>query len=106
MQIDTDNIRGFKLNAGVEIIAEVEEETETSFKLKNALFWQLVQVSEGKYEILFFPLSDGLPPEENGNLPAIDAEIYKSSILVSYKVRQEIKDRYKQNISPIMLLQR
>lgn len=105
MQIESDNIRGFKLNAGVEIIAEVEEETPTSFKLKKALFWQLTQVAETKYDILFFPLSDGLQPDEDGSLPAIDAEIYKSSILVSYKIRPEIKERYKQNVSPIMLLQ-
>ena len=54
MQINTDNIKGFKLNSGVELLGEVLEETDSSFKLKKALFWQLVQVQEGKFDIQFY----------------------------------------------------
>lgn len=104
MQINTDNIKGFKLNSGVELLGEVLEETDNSFKLKRALFWQLVQVKEGKFDIQFFPLSDGLVPELDGSIPAVDVEIYKSSILFSYTIRSEIKERYKAQTSPILLV--
>lgn len=99
-----DNIKGIKLINGYEMIAKIVSESDKSFVLEDAIFWDIVRVGEEKYDIQFVPLSNGLKIAHGKTHPAIDLELPKSTVLFSYEARDEIVDRYKQLVCPIMLL--
>lgn len=99
-----DNITGFKLMNGAEIVANLLEETDSAYVVENAVFWDLVQVEATKYDIQFSALSNGIKHPPEANHPGVSVTLPKISVLFPYAVRDEIDTRYKQLISPILLL--
>ena len=97
-----DNIKGFKLMNGGEMIAKVMEETDTHYVLDEAVYWDLVQVEANKWDVQFSPISVGAKMKNDN--PSMDLSFPKLAILTSYEPRDEITARYKQLLSPIALL--
>lgn len=99
-----DNIKGLKLIAGIEMIAKIVDESATEYVLEKALFWDLVQVSETKYDVQFFALTNGAKLDENANHNAINVSINKNAVMFCYDVRDEIVAKYRQYVTPILLV--
>lgn len=99
------DIVGLKLLDGSEVIASLIDETDTHYNLENAIFWQPVEVEKEKYDIQFYPISFGLKVKPNTDHAAVDLLWPKHSVLFKYEnVRDEIVERYRKMVSPIMLL--
>lgn len=104
MEINIDDgYRGFKLLNGTEVIGKLVGETDTHYNIENCLYWDLVQVAEGKYDVDFAPLTVGAKLPENATHPGIDLDMPKTSVLFPYKLRKEIEDKYKRLVSPILM---
>lgn len=101
--MSNDNIKGLKLMNGAEIIADVLNSDGDAYQLKNAVFWDLVRLQDEKYDVQFFPLTNGAKMEPNATHFALDVTIQKSAVLFEYDARAEIEARYRQFISPILL---
>lgn len=101
-----DNITGFKLMSGHEMVAKLLSETDTTYNVEDAVFWDLIQVEKGKYDIQFAPLSNGVKQAPDSNHPGVSIALPKHAVLFPYPPRDELESRYKQLISPILLLNR
>ena len=99
-----ENIKGLKLMNGAEVVADILNTNGDSFQLKNAVFWDLVRVGEEKYDVQFFPMTNGAKMEPNATHFGLDVTIQKSAVLFEYELRAEIEAKYRQFISPILLL--
>jgi len=99
-----EEIKGFKMINGVDLVAKLLGETDTHYQLEDAMYYELFEISEGKMDVRFAPLTFGakLPPDQNH--PAMKVDMPKISIMFSYTIRSEIADRLKQLVSPIVLL--
>jgi hypothetical protein len=102
-----DDIAGFKLINGNELIGKITTISETHYYLENAVFWDVIQVQENppKWDVQFFPLSPGAKPPPDVKHPAIDIKLPKSSLLFDpFVLRPEVEAKYKQLVSPIALI--
>ena len=99
-----DEIKGFKMINGVDLIAKLLGETATHFQLEDAMYYELVEIEEGKMDVRFAPLTFGAKIPVNQNHPAMKVDMPKASVMFQYEIRDEIASRLKQMISPIMLL--
>lgn len=99
-----NNVKGFKMINGVDLIANILEETTTLYKLENAMYYELVKVDESKLDVQFAPLTYGAKLPVNQNHPAMQVELSKTSVLFSYEIRDEITERLRKIVSPILLL--
>lgn len=102
-----DNIQGFKTMNGMEIVANLLEETETHYKLENAVLYEFFAVgdpSEGKVDVRLLPLSYGVRMPINQDHYGMEVDMPKTSIMFKFQIRTEIADRLKQLCSPIVLL--
>lgn len=102
--MSNEDIKGLKLMNGAEIVANVLNDNGSSYQLKNAVFWDLVRVQEEKYDVQFFPLTNGAKMEPNATHFAMDVTIQKTAVLFEYDLRAEVEAKYRQLISPILLL--
>lgn len=106
MKFNTDDIVAFKLNNGFELIGELQpdDETDACFKVKKALFFELVQVDETKYDVQMYPVSAVLASDENDKIPLTDVDLRKTSVMFTFVPREEIKERYKNWTSRILVM--
>lgn len=99
-----DNIKGFKLLNGTEIIGNVLEETATTYTIDDTVYWDVVPLGEGKADIQFSPLTFGAKMPDDAIHDGMKVDMPRQSILFSYEPRAELLQRYKQLVSPILLL--
>lgn len=99
-------ITGFKLMNGSELIAELVEETDMHYVVENALFWDLVALDDQgkKYDVQFIPISAGAKPVPGSEHLAANIKLPKVAVLFPYDIRDEIVQRYRKLISPIVLV--
>lgn len=102
--MDIDNIKGIKLMNGAEIIAKVVSVSSDTYELHDAVFWDLVEVSKQQYDVKFFPLTTGANLSLSETHFAMDVSIQKNSVFFEYALNPNILAKYKQFISPIVLL--
>ena len=102
----SDNIQGFKLLSGQEMIGKLIEETDAGYVVEDALFWDAVQLAEGKYDIQFAALTYGAKIAETATHPGLNLTIPRMTVLFLYNPRRELDERYRQLISPIALIHR
>jgi hypothetical protein len=100
----SENIKGIKLLNGAELIADIISENEKELELKNAVAWDLVQLQDKKFDLQFFPLTNGAKLPPNATHYAVDIKLPRVAIFFEYVLRDEIEQKYRQFISPIMLL--
>lgn len=99
-----DNIKGIKLMNGAEIVAKIVSETDTTYILEDAIYWDLVQVAENKFDVKFTPLTVGVELPTDAIHDAMNIPLSKSAVFFPYELRAEIKTRYQKLISPIELI--
>lgn len=100
-----DNIRCYKLTNGVEIIAnELEQFSSDYLNLENAMFFELIELEGGKYDVRFHPLTMCAKMEPDATHFGINFPLQKALVMVPYAPRPEIEARYRQFISPILLI--
>ena len=92
----SDDIKVFGLVNGMELIGTIASEDDVKFTLKNALALNIQpsapQSSEIKLQLIpptFFSDAE----QENGR-KGVDLELYKTSILFVYKLRDNILQQY------------
>lgn len=102
--INTDNIFGFKLLNNTEMVAKLVETTDTEYVLENAMLWDVFKVNENLYDIQLMPLSYGINLSQDATHPGINISINKNIIMYKFELREEIMERYKQAVSPILLI--
>lgn len=100
----SDEIKGFKMMNGVDLVAKLVGETDTHYLLEDAIYYELVQIAEGKMDVQFAPLTFGAKMPINQDHPAMKVDMPKISVLFPYEIRDEIAARLKQMVSPIVLL--
>ncbi len=98
-----ETITGFKLLDGSELIGKLDSETDTHYKIKDALFWTPVEVQPEKYDIRFYPVSYGIKMKGGYDHGGADLDLPKIATLFSYDIREEIVAKYSSLISPIVL---
>lgn len=98
------NIKGFKLMNGSEMIGNILSETDQSYEIEDAIFWDLVQLEQGKYDVQFTPLTYGAKTAPDATHQAVNMTLPKMAVLFPYVLRDEIEMRYRQLVSPIILL--
>jgi hypothetical protein len=107
IMLTINDIAGFKLISGNELIGKITAITETEYVLDDAIYWGIVQVQENpdKWDVQFVPLSPGAKTQFEATHPAITIRLPKTSLLFSpFALRAEIEARYKQLVSPIALI--
>ena len=104
--MSTENIRGYKLLNGAEVVANQTSETDKEYIVENAMFWDLFEVQPGtqKFDVRFDPLSLGAKLDDNATHPGINLSLPKSTVLFPYVLRPEIEERYQKMVSPIIRL--
>lgn len=104
-EITMDNIRCYKLTNGVEVIANEQEQFSNDyFRLENAMFLDLVQLEGGKHDVNFYPLTLCAKLDPDATHFGMNFDLQKNLVMVSYTPRPEIEARYRQFISPILLI--
>lgn len=99
-----NNIKGLKLMNGAEVAADVQYSGDSTYTLHNAVFWDLVRLQDEKYDVQFFPLTNGAKMAPDATHFALTVNIQKSAILFEYELRNEVEAKYRQLISPILLI--
>ena len=102
--MNNDNIQGLKLTNGLDLIGDVQGETEDGrLVIKEAFFLQTVQSApQGDINVEYLPLTLlGKPTGKNHQ--AFDVDLPKISILFQFELHPGIVDRYMQLVSPIIL---
>lgn len=100
-----DNIKCYKLINGVELIAnELEHFSDHYYKLENAMFVDLVEVEGGKHDVSFYPLTLCAKMDADATHFGLNFDLQKQLVMVPYVPRPEIEARYRQFISPILLI--
>lgn len=99
-----ENIKGIKLMNGSELIGNIVSESDQFYEIENAIFWDLVQLEKGKYDVQFAPLTYGAKTAPDATHQAINMSLPKMAVLFTYTLRDEIDMRYRQLVSPIILL--
>lgn len=102
--IEAGDVIGIKLLSGAEIICKLTAETDSHYNVSDAMFWDLVQVAEGKYDFQFSPLSMGVKGCNEEKHFGVEVSIPKQSVLFPYTARGELESRYRKMTSPIVLL--
>lgn len=97
-------IKCFKLINGQEVIGTVEDETDTAYVIDDTVYWDVVQVEGGKVDIQFSPLTFGAKMAPDAIHDGLKVTLPKQIILFPYEPRVELLQRYKQLVSPILLL--
>lgn len=102
----SEEIKGFKLMNGSEMIGKLIEETDAHYIVEDALFWDLVPMDqEGKkYDVQFIPVSAGVKAQPGVDHLAVNLPLPKVAVLFPYTIRDEIIQRYRKIISPIVLV--
>ena len=99
-----DNVTGFKMMNGMEMIANLLGETTTHYQLENALYFELVELEPGKFDIQFAPLTFTAKVPTGTDHLAMNIDMPKSAVMFPYAIRDEIADRLHKIVSPIILL--
>ena len=101
-----ENVTGFKLVNGSEMVAELISETDSHYEIENAMFWDLIQTKDGKIDVEFSPISLGMvAPADATHFGVKVPKFPKNAVLFDYTLRPEIANRYKQIVSPIAIVQ-
>lgn len=101
--MNLNEINGIKLMNGAELAAKVSKLTDNEMELEDAVFWDLVQLQDNKYDVQFFPLTNGAAFRANSTHFGMNVTIQRSAILFNYPLRPELEAKYKQLVSPIVL---
>ena len=104
MKINTDNIVAFKMNNGIELIGELVSETDHTFGVNKALFFELAPVDENKVHIAMYPVSAALDGDDGDRMPLTNVTLQKSSVMFTFNPRPEVKERYKGWTSSIITI--
>lgn len=100
-----DKIRCYKLTNGVEVIANEQEQFSNDyFKLENAMFLDLIQMDDGRHDVKFYPLTLCAKMEPDATHFGLNFDLQKTLVMIRYEPRSEIEARYRQFISPILLI--
>jgi hypothetical protein len=99
-----DNVTGFKLTNGHEIIAKISVESETGYTIEDALHI-FAEPSAENLAVRFVPLTFFCKnkPGSKENLFAVDFTLPKSQVLFKYTPRDDVQKAYYGTISTIVL---
>jgi len=96
------NVQGFKLTNGLELIAKLTGEDDTTLHLEDAFFLQTIQQQDGTINVEYTPLTILGAPTGKSHM-GFDVSLPRPSILFPFNLNPGIVERYLKVVSPIDL---
>jgi hypothetical protein len=100
--MNSQNVMGFKLTNGLDLIAKLEESDENGFDLVDAFFLQTVRQQNGDINVEYSPITVLAKPSGKSHM-GFDFTLPRNSVLFKYELNPGIVDSYMQYVSPIDL---
>lgn len=100
--MNSQNVFGFKLTNGLDLIAKLAGGDETGFHLEDAFFLQTVQQKDGSINVEYAPITVLAKPSGKNHM-GFDFTLPRISVLFKFELNPGIVERYIQYVSPIDL---
>lgn len=100
--MNSQNVMGFKLTNGLDLIGKLESDDEKGFGLVDAFFLQTVQQQDGSINVEYAPITVLAKPSGKTHM-GFDFTLPRISVLFKFELNPGIVERYIQYVSPIDL---